>query len=103
MSPRLPPKKHRPWLPKPSKPQSGRTEKTDFYVSVAWRKLRNAYIQEHPLCVLCEKEGLVRAAYYVDHITPIRQGGEALDESNLQSLCKPCHDKKSGQERHSNK
>lgn len=99
MSPFLPPKKKRPWIPE-RKPQEGRTEKTDFYVSPAWRKLRNGYIQQHPLCVECSKQGRIVAAYYVDHKIPIRQGGAALDEGNLQSLCKHCHNSKSGKEAH---
>lgn len=60
-----------------------------------WRKARNRYLKAHPLCEKCRKQGkLVRAAV-VDHIVPHR-GDERLfwDERNWQSLCKPCHDKK---------
>ena len=31
----------------------------------------------------------------VDHIQPIKQGGQALDMDNLQSLCWSCHSAKS--------
>lgn len=57
-----------------------------------WRKRRAAYLRQHPLCVLC-----ARVANVVDHIMPHR--GDRLlfdDESNWQSLCKRCHDRKTG-------
>ena len=31
-------------------------------------------------------------------IVPIRDGGARLDDDNLQSLCRACHDKKSAQD-----
>ena len=34
----------------------------------------------------------------VDHITPINNGGQKLDYSNLQALCNKCHNKKSASE-----
>jgi HNH endonuclease. len=36
----------------------------------------------------------------VDHIQPIRLGGEVYDLDNLQTLCKSCHNRKSGKEAH---
>jgi 5-methylcytosine-specific restriction protein A len=86
----------RPWQVK-TEPRE-RTESKKFYQTGAWRKLRNAYIKANPLCAECQKQGIVKAASVVDHITPIRQGGEALDRSNLQSLCTSCHNSKSGKE-----
>ena len=43
----------------------------------------------------CMEQGDVVAANVVDHIVP-HKGNEALmwDESNYQSLCKTCHDRK---------
>lgn len=38
----------------------------------------------------------------VDHIIPIHQGGEILGIENVQLLCKPCHRKKSADERRKN-
>lgn len=62
-----------------------------------WRKLRDAYLAEHPLCEICESKGRLVAATLVDHIQPIRLGGE--DEwRNLQSLCASCHAKKTATE-----
>lgn len=65
-----------------------------------WRKARIAWLAEHPLCAVCETQGFVRFANVVDHITPHR-GDEVLfwDQTNWQSLCKLCHDRKTGQGR----
>lgn len=63
-----------------------------------WQKARLAYLGRHPLCAHCEQAGLVTLAQVVDHIIP-HKGNSLLFwdmESNWQSLCKPCHDKKTG-------
>jgi 5-methylcytosine-specific restriction enzyme A len=70
-----------------------------FYNSGVWRKLRAAFIQSNPICVQCEQNDLVVIAEVVDHIVPLRKGGAALDEMNLQALCHSCHNKKSSSER----
>lgn len=62
-----------------------------------WRKVRNAYIQAHPLCEHCQENGHVTPAQEVDHIIPLEQGG-THDEANLQALCKPCHSSKTARE-----
>lgn len=59
----------------------------------AWRKLRLEKLADNPLCELCEKQGRIVAANTVDHIIPIQQDpSKRLDKTNLQSLCKSCHD-----------
>lgn len=62
-----------------------------------WRRARKAFLQLHPLCVECMKRGTLTPATVVDHIMPHR-GDQRLfwDESNWQSLCAPCHNKKTG-------
>lgn len=65
-----------------------------FYKSVAWQRTREAYLRAHPLCCACEAKGLTVAARAVDHIVPIKSGGERLDWRNLQALCIPCHNRK---------
>lgn len=64
-----------------------------------WQKVSKAFIQDHPLCAECLKQGRYTEATVVDHITPHR-GDQRLfwSESNWQPLCKPCHDKKTGRE-----
>lgn len=90
------PKTKRPyWMPKPKAvPYSGE----NFYHTPAWRNLRRKYITENPLCEECQRMGLVVPGNVVDHIVPIRKGGQALDESNLQTLCKRHHAIKTGKE-----
>src|SRR5689334_483738 len=60
---------------------------------------RKRWLAEHPLCVKCKAETpqRVTVATEVDHIIPLIEGG-ADDETNLQSLCTPHHQEKSGEE-----
>jgi len=81
------------------KQPSWRTDKrtaTERGYTWAWTKARNAYLAEHPLCVMCQamKPPMVTAANVVDHITP-HQGDQTLfwdSDNNWQALCKPHHD-----------
>jgi len=53
-----------------------------------WRRLRKKHLDANPWCKRCGARGNV-----CDHIIPHR--GElslAYDETNLQTLCKQCHD-----------
>lgn len=60
-----------------------------------WRKARDRFLKAHPLCVRCLENGKFISANVVDHIVPHRGSKELFwDESNWQSLCKRCHDKK---------
>jgi 5-methylcytosine-specific restriction enzyme A len=50
-----------------------------------WRKLRDAYIREHPTC---QWPGCGAQADEVDHVVPVRvDPSRRLDASNLRSLC----------------
>ncbi len=64
-----------------------------------WKKIRDAYIRKHPLCVgiLPNGEPCGRAASQVDHIIPHRGTGDPMfwDHSNFQSFCSSCHSRKS--------
>ena len=53
--------------------------------------------KQHPLCAFCQAEGKIVPATVVDHIIPHR-GDQRLfwDQTNWESLCKECHDKKTG-------
>lgn len=64
-----------------------------------WQKRRALFIEQHPLCVQCEGEGVVEPTAEVDHIIPHR-GDYALfwDESNWQGLCKRHHSEKTAKE-----
>lgn len=88
-----------------------------YYVSLLNSKdwqgvngLRARTLRAHPLCQMCEKEGIVKSAVDVHHIKPVEgigrryQFGETLPESvkeamrrrcfdpnNVIALCIPCH------------
>ena len=62
-----------------------------------WRKVRNAQLAREPLCRLCSTVDSPVIAVEVDHITPIHKGGTDIAD-NLQSLCKPCHSRKTNDE-----
>ena len=95
--PRLPKSKEMPWLPKIKK-HLRQVDNASFYNSKRWRSLRAYYIQSHPLCAECNRNGITTGAKVVDHIKPITMGGSPIDIRNLQILCEPCHNSKSGRE-----
>lgn len=58
-----------------------------------WRKLRQAYLDQNPLCAMHMEQGLTARATVVDHRVPHRGDPELFwDQSNWQALCKSCHD-----------
>jgi 5-methylcytosine-specific restriction protein A len=69
-------------------------ERNRFYQRKAWKTLRASHLQSEPLCRSCRRIGRLVEATAVDHIVPITMGGQALDDCNLQSLCKSCHARK---------
>jgi len=71
----------------------------EFYNTTAWKKLRTRYAKQNPLCVRCKEQGRVTPVQIVDHIIEIKDGGASLDESNLQSMCRACHNSKTAQRR----
>ena len=76
-----------------SKPFAKRKQDKRYW-SVMWRKLRLAFLKQHPVCAACGWQANV-----VDHIRPVTQGGGFYDVHNLQPLCTPCHNRKSAKER----
>ena len=40
---------------------------------------------------MCEIPGCIRLTYVIDHVTPLAEGGDRYDWSNLMSLCEPHH------------
>ncbi len=62
-----------------------------------WERLRDWYIQWHPLCDMCRKEGKLTPATVVHHRIPISERPDlGLDPDNLQALCFDCHEKVHG-------
>lgn len=77
---------------KPSWRSDKRTAAQRGY-NARWRKARRTYLQQHPLCVMCDREGRVEAATVVDHIKPHCNDQKLFwDTNNWQSLCKVHHD-----------
>jgi len=64
-----------------------------------WQKARKIFLNQHPLCAVCQSNCQVTVASVVDHIIP-HKGNQDLfwDESNWQPLCKFHHDQKTGRE-----
>lgn len=58
----------------------------------AWKRIRDRYASEHPLCERCELDGRLTPIQEVHHILPIAQGGTHAI-GNLMALCQSCHNK----------
>lgn len=93
-----------PWINKIEKKKtSSERNDTDMrklrqaaYQNTAWRKMRETYLKEHPLCEDCLAKGKVTPATDVHHLTSPFKKGEVnynllLNYGNLAALCKECH------------
>lgn len=69
-----------------------------FYKTPEWLEAKAEQLAKHPYCAECLKMGKRERACMVDHIIPIKQGGDKFAPSNLQSLCWSCHSRKSVEE-----
>lgn len=58
----------------------------------SWKRIRDKYVKEHPLCECCLEEGVIVLMEEVHHKVPVGQGGKHTP-SNLISLCRSCHNK----------
>jgi len=84
---------------KPKRPYQKGSYVEVRYNTTRWRNVREQVLQCNPLCVNCESLGLLTVAQMVDHVEPVRLGGEFWDMDNLQPLCNSCHASKSARER----
>ena len=73
-------------------------ESKRFYDSALWKGFRRQKLILEPWCERCKREGRVTLAQLVDHVVPIRQGGERLSLNNAASLCHQCHNSKRAEE-----
>ena len=78
--------------------QRDRIRRDQFYHTARWQRLRASVLEEEPLCRTCGSNGRVTLAVLVDHIVPVKDGGEMWDRANLQPLCNACHEAKSAAE-----
>ncbi|PHM48580.1 HNH endonuclease [Xenorhabdus miraniensis] len=76
-----------------------RGTRTQRGYSNQWGKYRMMYLKANPLCVHCLKQNSYTPATIVDHIIPIEGDSDVLfwPESNHQSLCHACHNRKTVQ------
>ena len=87
------PKTHRPAHYR--KPDQRRGSAHERGYGARWQRERLVYLNHHPLCVVCERRGITKAATIVDHIIPHR-GNDVLfwDVANWQPLCASHHSEK---------
>lgn len=77
-------------------PSDMRRLRANAYNSTEWRKLREIYMREHPLCEECLSKGKTVPAEDIHHIESPFKNGETnhlllLDYNNLKAVCKECH------------
>lgn len=75
-----------------------REEQKRFYASKKWRKCRDAYLSEHPVCERCLLVGRANPAEIVHHKEELNQDNYkdpfiSLNPDNLEALCLDCHNK----------
>ena len=81
---------------------SSKATRAAFYGSGMWRQKRQEILErDHFECQWCKAEGRVTvcdiATLEVDHIQELADNPElALDNDNLRTLCKDCHNKRHG-------
>lgn len=82
----------RPPTPRTADPRNA--ERALPYNSPEWKALRSEHLKANRTCVKCGARASV-----VDHVKPWRGDRRLfLDPSNLQSLCRPCHSRKTSAE-----
>lgn len=89
-------------LEKKEKPKPKETDMRELrrkaYNNAQWRKLREVYMHEQPICEECLKHGKITPAEDIHHIRSPFKGGDInwallLDHDNLMAVCKTCHQK----------
>ena len=74
---------------------AGFQRKSNIYHTRKWKELRLLVLERDQYrCVQCGKA----ARFEVDHIEPVRTGGDEFALSNLQTLCRRCHFQKTASE-----
>ncbi|WP_234734513.1 HNH endonuclease [Tellurirhabdus bombi] len=99
----------RPWQkarPATPAPQQGRKNPNrKIYATERWKRESAEFRRKNPLCAECLKQDVLTDVTpgggkgVTDHIIPINQGADPWNQTNWQSLCKHCHNAKSGRDK----
>ena len=78
--------------------KQNRKEQNRFYDSKKWKRCREVYLSEHPLCERCLKAGRASTAEHVHHKIELTEENYkdpmiALNPEHLEALCFDCHQK----------
>jgi 5-methylcytosine-specific restriction enzyme A len=73
-------------------------ERVRWYSTARWQRRARLQLIKEPLCRVCAKQGLIVPGEHADHVVPHRGSGRLFWFGELQSLCKPCHDRKTAEE-----
>ena len=77
------------------RPPQPRSERDRFLDTKAWRRMSTWKLNETPWCEDCKEDGKITPAADVDHVLPRHSHPHlSLEGSNLRSLCKRCHARK---------
>jgi len=67
-------------------------ERSAFYSSKRWARVRRAFLAKNPLCAHCLAAGVIKAARIVHHVVErLSDPKLAWAWSNFEALCSPCH------------
>jgi 5-methylcytosine-specific restriction enzyme A len=84
----------------PNKHTLERRPWTQWYKLDRWKQRRIIQLRAHPLCVYCQRQGIVALATVVDHVVPHHGNAHLFWHGALQSLCKQHHDNSKQSEDH---
>ena len=87
----------------PRKETDMRKLRQKAYQDAKWRKERDTFLKEHPLCDDCLAKGKVTPATSIHHLKSPFKNGEInwnllYDWDNLVSLCHECHGERHAEE-----
>lgn len=84
---------------RPRPPDGPRDPARRRFYGAEWKRRRERFLRDNPLCAECSKRGRRVLATVVDHTVPHRGDPELFwDERNWRPMCKPCHDRKTAAE-----
>ncbi len=88
--PTRPTKRERLYRPSPKSTGQSytRVRSAGEYHTERWKRESKAFRAIHPLCAMCEQQGVIAPAEVTDHIIPFPVCEDFYDSSNWQSLCR---------------